>query len=129
MLTWSAHTGIALRLLQHLALTQASKVWSGSHGSLRTCSSAVLPETVVQHVNRAELFTSMRRKARVFQTLQIIPEKAQEAVLDKENTRLSSSSTRPRRSMAEHVRVLRDLFLNASIVADGEHAKSLAAQF
>jgi len=35
----------------------------------------------------------------------------------------------PRRAVAEHIGRLGDLFIDAAIVADGDHAKSPAAQF
>jgi len=74
--------GIALGLLQHLALTQATKVWSGYHGWLRTYSSEVPSEGVVQNAIRAELFTSMQRKVPVSRTLQIILEKGRQTEVD-----------------------------------------------
>jgi hypothetical protein len=74
--------GIALGLLQHLALTQAAKVWSGYHGWLRAYSSDVPSEGVVQNVVRAELFTFTRRKVPVSRTLQIIHERGRETEFD-----------------------------------------------
>jgi hypothetical protein len=73
---------IALGLLQHLALTQAAKVWSGYHGWLRTYSSALPSEAVVQNAIRAEFFTSMQRKVPVCRTLQIILERGRDTELD-----------------------------------------------
>ncbi len=73
---------IALGLLQHLALTQAAKVWSGYHGWLRTYSSALPSEGVVQNAIRAEFFTSMQRKVPVCRTLQIILERGRDTELD-----------------------------------------------
>jgi hypothetical protein len=74
--------GIALGLLQHLALTQAARVWSGYHGWLRTYSSEVPSEGVVQGVIRAEFFSSMGGKVPASRTLQIIHERGRQANLD-----------------------------------------------
>jgi len=50
--------GIALGLLQYIALTQASKVWTGYHGWLRTYSSKIPSEAVVQNVIQTEFFAA-----------------------------------------------------------------------
>lgn len=48
---------IALGLLQYLALTQGTQIWQSYHGWLRTYSSSVPSEAVVQSVVRAEFFS------------------------------------------------------------------------
>ena len=48
--------GIALGLLQYLALTHGAQIWQSYHGWLRTYSSSVPSEAVVQSVIRAEFF-------------------------------------------------------------------------
>ena len=74
--------GIALGLLQYLALTQAEKVWSGYLGWLRTYSSDVPSEGVVQNVIRAEFFASMGRGVPMSRTLRVIHERGREADFD-----------------------------------------------
>lgn len=48
---------IALGLLQYLALTQGAQIWKSYHGWMRTYSSSVPSEAVVQSVVRAEFFS------------------------------------------------------------------------
>jgi len=50
--------GIALGLLQYLALTRAGEIWNSYHGWLRTRSSDTPSEAVVQSVIRTEFFSS-----------------------------------------------------------------------
>jgi len=66
--------GISLGLLQYLALTQASAVWESYHGWLRTRSSEIPSEWVVQSVIQAEFF-SVGSKVPVGRTLRIILKK------------------------------------------------------
>ena len=49
---------MALGLLQYLALTHGAQIWQSYHGWLRTYSSSVPSEAVVQSVVRAEFFSS-----------------------------------------------------------------------
>ena len=48
--------GMALGLLQYLALTHGAQIWQSYHGWLRTYSCSVPSEAVVQSVIRAEFF-------------------------------------------------------------------------
>lgn len=50
--------GIALGMLQYLAFTYAAEIWQHYHGWLRTYSSEIPSEGVVQNVIRAEFFSS-----------------------------------------------------------------------
>jgi hypothetical protein len=63
--------GIALGLLQYLALTHGAQSWQTSHGWLRTYSSSVPSEAVVQRVVRAEFF-SLASKVPDGRTLEIL---------------------------------------------------------
>lgn len=74
--------GIALGLLQYFALTRAPEVWKGYLGWLRTYSSNIPSEAVVQGVIRAEFFASMGSKAPGSRTLRIIRERARQPSLD-----------------------------------------------
>jgi hypothetical protein len=74
--------GIALGLLQYLALTQAPKVWQSYPGWLRTYSSNVPSEGVVQGVIRAEFFSSLGGKVPVSRTLQTIHERGRKTSFD-----------------------------------------------
>jgi hypothetical protein len=67
--------GIALGLLQYLALTHGAQIWQTYHGWLRTYSSSVPSEAVVQSVIRAECF-SLASKVPDCRTLEIILEKS-----------------------------------------------------
>jgi hypothetical protein len=71
--------GIALGLLQHLG---PAKVWSSYPGWLRTYSSDVPSEGVVQSVIRAEFFSYMGGKVPNSQTLQIIHERGRKTNFD-----------------------------------------------
>jgi hypothetical protein len=62
--------GIALGLLQYLALTRGAQIWQSYHGWLRTSSSSVPSEAVVQSVMRAEFF-AVSGKVRDSRTLEI----------------------------------------------------------
>jgi hypothetical protein len=63
--------GIALGLLQYLALTRGAQIWQSYHGWLRTYSSSVPSEAVVQSGMRAEFF-AVSGKVRDSRTLEII---------------------------------------------------------
>ena len=67
--------GIALGLLQYLALTHGAQIWASYHGWLRTYSSPVPSEAVVQSVIRAEFFAGAHKVPNC-RTLQIILEKS-----------------------------------------------------
>jgi hypothetical protein len=67
--------GIALGLLQYLALTHGSQIWQSYHGWLRTYSSSVPSEAVVQSVVRAEFF-SLADKVPGCRTLELLLEKS-----------------------------------------------------
>lgn len=66
---------IALGLLQYLALTQGSEIWKSYHGWMRTYSSSVPSEAVVQNVVRAEFF-SLADKVPDCRTLELLLEKS-----------------------------------------------------
>ena len=51
--------GIAMGLLQYLALTQTQAIWNSYHGWLRTRSSDIPSEGVVQNVLQAEFFSTV----------------------------------------------------------------------
>jgi hypothetical protein len=63
--------GIALGLLPYLALTQGAQSWPTYHGWLRTYSSSVPSEAVVQSVGRAEFF-ALASKVPDCRTLEIL---------------------------------------------------------
>ncbi len=67
--------GIALGLLQYLALTQGAHIWQSYHGWLRTYSSSVPSEAVVQNVMRTEFF-SLADKVPYCRTLELLLEKS-----------------------------------------------------
>ena len=67
--------GMALGLLQYLALTQGAQIWQHYHGWLRTYSSSVPSEAVVQNVMRAEFF-SLVDKVPYCRTLELLLEKS-----------------------------------------------------
>jgi hypothetical protein len=71
---------ITLGLLQYLSLTRGAKIWESYQGWLRTYSSDLPSEGVVQSVLQAEFFSS--RKVRSDGTLQLIRNKAREAPLE-----------------------------------------------
>jgi hypothetical protein len=73
--------GIALALLQYLSLTKASEIWSNYQGWLRTYSSELPSEGVVQSVLQAEFFSS-RGKVPVCRTLQVIFARRRKTPLD-----------------------------------------------
>ena len=62
---------MALGLLQYLALTQGAQIWNSYHGWMRTYSSSVPSEAVVQSVVRAEFF-SLDAKVPVCRTLALL---------------------------------------------------------
>ena len=64
--------GIAMGILQYIALTHSATIWQNYQGWLRTCSSTVPSEEVVQHVVRTEFYASISWKVRFCLTLQII---------------------------------------------------------
>lgn len=63
--------GIALGVLQYLALTCATEIWSSHQGWLRTYSSKIPSEGIVQNVIRGEFFFSSQ-KVPVCRTLRMI---------------------------------------------------------
>jgi hypothetical protein len=67
--------GMALGLLQYLALTHGAQIWQTYCGWLRTYSSSVPSEAVVQSVVRAEFF-SLASKVPDCRTLEILLEKS-----------------------------------------------------
>jgi hypothetical protein len=73
--------GIALGLLQFLALTRSELVWNSYQGWMRTYSSEIPSERIVQDILKSE-FVSIRGKVRNCQTLRIIAEKARECPVD-----------------------------------------------
>jgi hypothetical protein len=66
---------IALGLLQYLALTFDSKVWSADKGWMRTCSSDIPSEKIVQDALRMQFFSSIGKVPDCL-TLQVIKEKS-----------------------------------------------------
>ena len=66
---------MALGLLQYLALTRGSQIWQSYHGWLRTYSSSVPSEAMVQSVVRAEFF-SLDDKVPDCRTLERLLEKS-----------------------------------------------------
>jgi hypothetical protein len=66
---------MALGLLQYLALTHGSQIWQSYHGWLRTYSSSVPSEAMVQSVVRAEFF-SLDDKVPDCRTLELLLEKS-----------------------------------------------------
>jgi hypothetical protein len=66
---------MALGLLQYLALTHGAQIWQSYHGWLRTYSSSVPSEAVVQSVVRAEFFSSAG-KVPHGRTLELLLEKS-----------------------------------------------------
>lgn len=73
--------GIAMGLLQYLALTQTQAIWNSYQGWLRTRSSDIPSEGVVQNVLQAEFF-STAWKVPVCLTLRIIRKKFRKSLLD-----------------------------------------------
>jgi hypothetical protein len=67
--------GIALGLLQYLALNHGAQIWQSYHGWLRTYSSSVPSEAVVQNVVRTEFF-SLADKVPDCRTLELLLEKS-----------------------------------------------------
>jgi hypothetical protein len=67
--------GLALGVLQYLSLTQAAAIWKGYSGWLRTYSSEVPSENIVQAVVRAEFFSSLWTVP-TCRTLRLIQERA-----------------------------------------------------
>ena len=51
--------GIALGLLQYLAITQRSKIWDSYEGWVRTRTSEIPSEAVVQNVIQTEFYSSV----------------------------------------------------------------------
>jgi hypothetical protein len=72
---------IALGILQYLSLTCATEIWQQYHGWLRTYSSELPSEGVVQNVIRAEFF-SATGKVPVDGTLRVIRERARNRPLE-----------------------------------------------
>jgi hypothetical protein len=72
---------IALGLLQYLALTYASEIWKHYHGWLRTYSSEIPSERIVQSVIQTEFFSSLG-KVPVCRTLRLILERSRPPPLD-----------------------------------------------
>ncbi len=72
--------GITLGLLQYLALTHASKIWGSYHGWLRTRSSEIPSEAVVQSVIQTEYFYT-GCKVPFCNTLRIIMRKRRKQLL------------------------------------------------
>jgi len=66
--------GIAFGLLKYLAITHVSEIWVKYAGWLRTSSSGIPSEGVVQNVIQAEFFSSLG-KVPNNRTLQIIEQK------------------------------------------------------
>ena len=77
--------GIAFGLLQYLALTCASEIWEKYAGWLRTSSSTIPSEGVVQSVIQAEFFSSLG-KVPNSRTLQIIARKKRESLISGKNS-------------------------------------------
>lgn len=73
--------GIAMGLLQYLALTQSSAIWNSYQGWLRTRSSDIPSEGVVQSVLQAEFFSTVW-KVPTCLTLRIIRKKFRKSLLD-----------------------------------------------
>lgn len=73
--------GIAMGPLQYLAFTQTQAIWNSYQGWLRTRSSDIPSEGVVQNVLQAEFF-SMVWKVPTCLTLQIIRKKFRKSLLD-----------------------------------------------
>lgn len=73
--------GITLGLLQYLALTRAAQIWDSYHGWLRTRSSEIPSEAVVQSVIQTEFFFS-GYKVPFCNTLRIIKRKRRKHLLD-----------------------------------------------
>ncbi|MBE0525250.1 MAG: hypothetical protein IBX40_13110 [Methanosarcinales archaeon] len=73
--------GIAMGLLQYLALTQPRAIWNSYQGWLRTRSSDIPSEGIVQSVLQAEFF-STAWKVPVCLTLRIIRKKFRKGLLD-----------------------------------------------
>jgi len=73
--------GIAFGLLQYLALTHTSEIWENYAGWLRSSSSKIPSEGVVQSVIQAEFFSSIG-KVPNSRTLQIIANKKRESLID-----------------------------------------------
>jgi hypothetical protein len=67
--------GIALGLLQYLALTHGAQIWQSYYGWLRTYSSSVPSEAVVQNVIRTEFF-ALADKVPDCRTLELLLEKS-----------------------------------------------------
>jgi hypothetical protein len=76
--------GIALGLLQYLALTQTSRIWDSYQGWLRTRTSETPSEAVVQSVLQTEFFSSAW-KVPFCGTLRIIQRKMRKHLLYKES--------------------------------------------
>jgi len=72
--------GIALGLLQYLALIQPSKIWARYHGWLRTYSSEMPSEAVVQSAIQME-FLATAWKVPIYVTLRIIQHKMRKCLL------------------------------------------------
>ena len=64
--------GMAMGMLQYIALTHTVTIWRNYQGWLRTYSSAVPSEEVVQKVVQTEFYSSVIWKVRLCLTLQII---------------------------------------------------------
>ena len=75
--------GITLGLLQYLALTRAAEIWNSYHGWLRTRSSEIPSEAVVQSVIQTEYFFS-GCKVPFCDTLRIIKGKRRKHLLYKD---------------------------------------------
>jgi hypothetical protein len=63
---------MAMGMLQYIALTHTVTIWRNYQGWLRTYSSAVPSEEVVQKVVQTEFYSSVICKVRLCLTLQII---------------------------------------------------------
>ncbi len=64
--------GIAMGMLQYIAFTESFTIWRNYQGWLRTYSSDIPSEEVVQNVIQAEFYSSVAWKVRFCLTLQII---------------------------------------------------------
>ena len=67
--------GIALGILQYLALTQASMIWTGYSGWMRTYSSEIPSEAVVQNVIQIQFFSAVWWKVPFCLTLRVVRNK------------------------------------------------------
>lgn len=76
--------GIALGLLMYFALNYPSKIWSSYNGWMRTYSSEIPSEAVVQHVIRMEFFSTVW-KVPFYGTLKVLQSRMRKRLMLKDH--------------------------------------------